>query len=91
MSKPLIAITMGDPTGVGPEIIVKTLAQPEIHELCRPLVLGDEGALTRALTVTGASLELEMSGAGEIGDEARPGAVRLLPLSRLTAEEMECG
>ncbi|HEX9023657.1 MAG TPA: 4-hydroxythreonine-4-phosphate dehydrogenase PdxA [Geobacteraceae bacterium] len=91
MEKPLIAITMGDPTGVGPEIIVKTLALPEIYELCRPLVLGDEGVLERAITVTGASLKLETREAGEIGDEGAPGVVRLLPVSRLAVGETGYG
>ncbi len=39
--KPIIAITMGDPAGVGPEIIVKALSLKETYEKCRPLVTGD--------------------------------------------------
>ena len=54
MKKPLIAITMGDPCGDGPEVIARALAQPEIGEICRPLVLGDMGAMERAIFVTGA-------------------------------------
>jgi len=42
---PLIAITMGDPSGIGPEIMVKALSQPEIKQICRPVVFGDPGAL----------------------------------------------
>lgn len=41
MSKPIIAITMGDPASIGPEIAVKALLQPKIHELCKPLLVGD--------------------------------------------------
>jgi 4-hydroxythreonine-4-phosphate dehydrogenase len=40
-SKPLIGITMGDPAGIGPEIIVKALSLAKIHGCCRPFVLGD--------------------------------------------------
>jgi 4-hydroxythreonine-4-phosphate dehydrogenase len=40
-TKPLIGITMGDPAGIGPEIIVKALALAKIHSQCRPFVLGD--------------------------------------------------
>lgn len=36
---------MGDPAGIGPEIIVKALSNPKIHDLCRPVVFGDLGAL----------------------------------------------
>jgi 4-hydroxythreonine-4-phosphate dehydrogenase len=42
---PIIGITMGDPAGVGPEIIIKALSDPAIHEICRPVVFGDLGAL----------------------------------------------
>jgi 4-hydroxythreonine-4-phosphate dehydrogenase len=37
---------MGDPAGIGPEIIVKALADPEIHEICKPVIFGDSGALS---------------------------------------------
>ena len=36
---------MGDPAGIGPEVIVKALSDPKIHNLCRPVVFGDRGAL----------------------------------------------
>ena len=39
--RPVIGITMGDPAGIGPEIIVKTLLEFEIYKTCRPLVIGD--------------------------------------------------
>jgi 4-hydroxythreonine-4-phosphate dehydrogenase len=46
---PIIGITMGDPAGVGPEIIVKALSDPEMYKICRPVVFGDAGALTMNL------------------------------------------
>ena len=48
MQLPIIAITMGDATGIGPEIIMKTLAHPELYAHCRPLVIGDAGRLRAA-------------------------------------------
>ena len=48
MSRPRIAITMGDAAGVGPEVIMKALADPEVYALCRPLVVGDARRLARA-------------------------------------------
>ncbi len=39
--KPIIAITMGDPAGIGPEIIVKALGLEETYNKCRPIVIGD--------------------------------------------------
>jgi 4-hydroxythreonine-4-phosphate dehydrogenase len=49
---PVIVIPMGDPNGIGPEIIVKALADPSIYEVCRPLVVGDAWCLARALDTT---------------------------------------
>jgi len=45
--KPILGITMGDPTGAGPEIIVKALSSAEIRGLCQAVVIGD-GAVMRA-------------------------------------------
>lgn len=45
---PLLAITMGDPAGIGPEVIVKALARPLVKRLCRPLVIGSPDVLARA-------------------------------------------
>ena len=38
---PILAITMGDPAGVGPDIIAMSLAQEYAHTICRPVVVGD--------------------------------------------------
>ena len=48
MNKPIIGITMGDASGVGPEIIVKSLAHTDILERCHPIVIGDLKMLERA-------------------------------------------
>jgi 4-hydroxythreonine-4-phosphate dehydrogenase len=40
MMKPILAITMGDPAGIGPEIVVKALASPRLWRACRPVVVG---------------------------------------------------
>ena len=48
-NKPLLGITMGDPGGIGPEICVKALAEPDIYDICRPLVVGDGEVMIEAL------------------------------------------
>jgi 4-phospho-D-threonate 3-dehydrogenase / 4-phospho-D-erythronate 3-dehydrogenase len=53
---PLIALTMGDPAGVGPEIVVKALADPEMAALSRWLVVGDPRILAMAERSTGLRL-----------------------------------
>jgi 4-phospho-D-threonate 3-dehydrogenase / 4-phospho-D-erythronate 3-dehydrogenase len=56
--RPIIAIPMGDPNGIGPEIIVKAFADPAVYEQCRPLVIGDAWCLARALQMCGLRLYL---------------------------------
>ncbi|WP_159881916.1 4-hydroxythreonine-4-phosphate dehydrogenase PdxA [Paenibacillus puerhi] len=57
--KPIIGITMGDGSGVGPEIIVKALGHDEVWERCRPLIIGDAGIIRRAARVVGSTLEVK--------------------------------
>jgi 4-hydroxythreonine-4-phosphate dehydrogenase len=58
MSRPVVAITMGDAAGVGPEVVVKALTRAEVYERCRPLVVGDAARLRKAVEVTGVDLEV---------------------------------
>ncbi|MEN6459583.1 MAG: 4-hydroxythreonine-4-phosphate dehydrogenase PdxA [Thermoguttaceae bacterium] len=68
-TRPLIAITMGDPAGVGPEIIAGTWCETIVHEWCRPVVLGQPDIIRRAVELWGTGLRVE-----EIDnpEEARP-------------------
>jgi 4-phospho-D-threonate 3-dehydrogenase / 4-phospho-D-erythronate 3-dehydrogenase len=52
MSKPLIAITMGDPAGVGPEVCLQLLANEEVREFATPIIFGDARLLTRCARQT---------------------------------------
>jgi len=56
--KPAIAITMGDPCGIGPEVVAKALADPRVYASCRPLVVGSAYAMERAMELTGLSLRV---------------------------------
>ena len=38
--KPIIALTMGDPAGIGPEVIIKSLSVPEVRDVCFPIIIG---------------------------------------------------
>jgi len=58
MTKPVVAITMGDAAGVGPEIIAKALAGRAPYDWARPLVVGDAGRLRRAVELTEVALEV---------------------------------
>lgn len=65
--KPIIAITMGDAAGIGPEIIVKALSHPNVYELCQPVVIGDMESLKRAAAVSGLA-DLTIRSIAEIKD-----------------------
>ncbi len=56
--RPIIAATMGDPAGIGPEITAKALARDEVWDCCRPLVVGDAGVLAQAAVLVNADLTL---------------------------------
>jgi 4-hydroxythreonine-4-phosphate dehydrogenase len=66
------------------------LANPEIENLCRPLVLGDQAAMERALAVTKLPLRLELLTEG-VPPKNTKGVIYLRPLSRLAATDMEYG
>lgn len=71
MNRPIIAITMGDAAGVGPEVIVKSLAQRTLYDTCRPLVVGDAGRLRKAAAIAGVEVGLRpVASVGEARFEA---------------------
>ncbi len=51
--RPLVALTLGDIAGIGPEIVARAYTNTEIRRLCRPLVVGDPTILERALALVG--------------------------------------
>ena len=56
--QPIIAITMGDPNGVGPEVAAKALARHEWGALSRPLLVGDAKVMRQALRLVGTAMTL---------------------------------
>ena len=59
-SKPVLGITMGDPTGAGPEIIVKALYTPEIQRLCSAVVVGDAAVMRAAVEIVKIPAEIRV-------------------------------
>lgn len=55
---PILAVTMGDPAGIGPEIAVKTFAKKEINTICRPVLVGNSFLVTKAIQLTKINLKL---------------------------------
>ncbi|MHB1302725.1 MAG: 4-hydroxythreonine-4-phosphate dehydrogenase PdxA [Acidiphilium sp.] len=68
MPRKTIAITMGDAAGVGPEIIMKSLAHADLYERCRPLVVGDAGRLAAAGRIVGVDSDVVRLTPGTVGE-----------------------
>jgi len=83
---------MGDPSGVGPEIVVKALARPELWRVCRPLVIGTLRTLEETLqSLAIDSLALRPFRAG-VEDEWEPGVLLVLePEARFDESEWQIG
>lgn len=77
-----IAITMGDPAGIGPEVVVKALANKRIYEKCIPIVIGDYEALQDAIRFS--NLDLTLLGIKAPEDaEGRYGVIEFINLNYL--------
>lgn len=56
--RPKVAVVMGDATGIGPELVVKSLAGKDTRRRCRPAVIGDARVMREALNIAGLSLKI---------------------------------
>jgi 4-hydroxythreonine-4-phosphate dehydrogenase len=73
--KPRIAITIGDPAGIGPEVVSAAVCDPQVHRVCEPIVVGDPVAF--------ALHELDLPAAEML---STPGLNKRLRLGRPTRE-----
>jgi len=78
-SRPIVAITMGDAAGVGPEVIAKALAHASIYGQCRPLVIGDAARMEEAVAICDLALRVASVASPDAGSYAR-GVVDCLDL-----------
>ena len=88
--RPIIAIPLGDPAGIGPEIVVKALAGKELYDICRPLVVGDLGVIGKALEFCRLDLDIRTVSNPQDG-LYRAGTVDLLNLGNVDIENLETG
>ncbi len=88
--RPIIAITMGDAAGIGPEIIVKALTREEIYSVCRPLVVGESTIMQEAIKLVNKPLQLHS--VNTIVDlQGQFGILDLLDLHNLARSEVVVG
>src|SRR5437870_4018062 len=87
---PVMAITLGDPAGVGPEIVLKAAADPETFRLCRPLAVGP--AAVAAAQARALKLPVEVRAVSVAGDaEFRPGLLSVLDTGDLAPGDYRWG
>jgi 4-hydroxythreonine-4-phosphate dehydrogenase len=88
--KPIIGITMGDPAGVGSEIIAKALNVPSVYAECRPLVIGDKRAMEEAVKI--ANVNLDIYGIKNISEAAfHHGTIDVYDLKNIHLEKIPYG
>ena len=88
--KPAIAITMGDPCGIGPEVVAKALADSRVFASCRPVVVGSGYAMARAVELAGVALRVELNGDLDAAGRDR-GVVDVLDIGNLNPEDITVG
>ena len=88
--KPAIAITMGDPCGIGPEVVVKALTDPWVYASCRPMVIGNTYAMERAQELNGLGMRVnQLKDPATAGRD--PAVVDVLDPGNLNPEDITVG
>jgi 4-hydroxythreonine-4-phosphate dehydrogenase len=87
---PIVVITLGDPAGTGPELILKALVQPEVRALARLLVVGDAATLDRAQQYTSTRLPLNAV-ADATAARFGPEALDVLDLKNVDLARLQVG
>lgn len=90
MSKPFIAVPIGDPAGIGPEIVAKALVDPIVEEGANCVIIGDKNVMENAIKITGVNLTIKTIGEPEDGDY-RKGVMNLIDLHNIDMSRFEIG
>jgi 4-phospho-D-threonate 3-dehydrogenase / 4-phospho-D-erythronate 3-dehydrogenase len=88
---PILGITMGDPSGIGPEISIKALADKKIYEECRPIMVGDAKTLAKAAQIVGHP-ELKINAVHDVADaKFEFGTIDVYDLENVDIDKLEYG
>ena len=90
MKKPLIAVPLGDPAGIGPEIVAKSIADRELFQVADCIVVGDKKVMENAVRITGEDLTVNVVEDPAEGDW-REGVLNLIDLDNIDMEKFEFG
>ena len=90
MSRPTVAVTMGDPAGIGPEIVARALAESAVREACQPVVTGDPRLMARAIELVKVPLRVrEVAAARGAGTD--PQTLDVLPAGQVDPATLKPG
>lgn len=90
MNKPFVAVPIGDPAGVGPEIVVKSVASKEVFDVARTVVIGDAKVLANACKIMNVDLRINKIEKPEDGDYSE-GVLNLIDLDNIDMDQFEFG
>lgn len=90
MKKPLIAVPIGDPAGVGPEIVAKSVASGDVFEAADCVIVGDKTIIENAIKIVGEDLTVHVISEPEEGDY-RKGILNLIDLGNVDMAKFEFG
>jgi 4-hydroxythreonine-4-phosphate dehydrogenase len=90
MKKPYIGLTIGDVSGIGPEIVLKTCLDSRVYEVCKPVIIGDKKVLER--TIKDFNLELVLNVITKVNQgKYELGTVDLIDLDNIVIADYEYG
>jgi 4-hydroxythreonine-4-phosphate dehydrogenase len=88
--KPIVAITVGDPCGIGPEITAKALSEAEIYNKCNPVVIGDAEVMKQAVKI--AKVNMKINPVTNLEDcKYEHGIIDVFDLKNVNVEKIEFG
>ncbi len=88
--RPVIGITLGDPCGIGPEILAKVFSRREVYKRCRPLAVGSAKVLAQAARIAGADILVRpVKSVGEALFE--PGTADILDMDIVDMDTLRLG
>ena len=90
MEKPIIAVTMGDPAGIGPEIVAKSIADKATYDVARCIVIGDKKVMEKAIKIVGADLKVNVVESPADGDYSY-GVLNMIDLDNIDMSMFEYG
>lgn len=94
VNRPAVGVVIGDPAGIGPEVIAKAWLSGKLHEACRPVLIGSAAAMERALGFVGkkAQINIITDPAKVISDLAdQVGVLDILDTGRMQGDALPLG